>query len=245
MARNAHPEVTRRRILDAAQKLFAAKGYENTSVQDIIDELGDLSKGAIYHHFKSKLDILEAVSAADNQKALDRYAAVLECKDLNGLQKIRELILSNITDTEHIERLKGTLSTIKDPQEMAESLYTWTCILPNDMRTLIDCGIEDGSIITDYPQEAAELLTLLMNLWFLPNFYPGTRSVLLHRSQCLATICVSLGVPAITRDMTEQFADFYAQIQGPDAEDSTAEAAAEINNANAQTAETKPKGHSD
>jgi len=54
MARNAHPEVTRNRILDAAQQLFITKGYEHTSIQNIVDELGDLSKGAIYHHFKSK-----------------------------------------------------------------------------------------------------------------------------------------------------------------------------------------------
>lgn len=58
MARNAHPEVTRTRILDAAQRLFMAQGYEHTSIQNIVDELGDLSKGAIYHHFKSKEAIL-------------------------------------------------------------------------------------------------------------------------------------------------------------------------------------------
>ena len=44
MARNAHPEVTRQRILDAAKKLFAQKGYERTTIQDILDELEDLSK---------------------------------------------------------------------------------------------------------------------------------------------------------------------------------------------------------
>ncbi|WP_368193170.1 TetR/AcrR family transcriptional regulator [Bifidobacterium pseudocatenulatum] len=54
MARNAHPEVTRQRILDAAKKLFAQKGYEHTTIQDILDELEDLSKGAIYHHFKKQ-----------------------------------------------------------------------------------------------------------------------------------------------------------------------------------------------
>lgn len=54
MTRNAHPEVTRQRILDAAKKLFAQKGYERTTIQDILDELEDLSKGAIYHHFKKQ-----------------------------------------------------------------------------------------------------------------------------------------------------------------------------------------------
>lgn len=51
MARNKHPEETVNFILDTAFRLFMEKGYEHTSIQDIIDHLGGLSKGAIYHHF--------------------------------------------------------------------------------------------------------------------------------------------------------------------------------------------------
>ena len=60
MARNKHPEETVNLILDVAFRLFMEKGYEHTSIQDIINQLGGLSKGAIYHHFKSKEDILIA-----------------------------------------------------------------------------------------------------------------------------------------------------------------------------------------
>ena len=62
MARKKHPEETVQLILDVAFRLFMEKGYEHTSIQDIIDHLGGLSKGAIYHHFKSKEDILFAVT---------------------------------------------------------------------------------------------------------------------------------------------------------------------------------------
>ena len=62
MARNKHPEETVGRILDVASRLFLEKGYEHTSIQDIINNLGGLSKGAIYHHFKSKEEILIAVT---------------------------------------------------------------------------------------------------------------------------------------------------------------------------------------
>ena len=62
VARNKHPEETVKRILDVAYSLFMEKGYEATSIQDIINGLGGLSKGAIYHHFKSKEDILIAVT---------------------------------------------------------------------------------------------------------------------------------------------------------------------------------------
>ncbi|BDR54576.1 AcrR family transcriptional regulator [Bombiscardovia apis] len=61
MARNAHPEETVQTILDVATELFLSKGYDNTSMQDIINNLGGLSKGAIYHHFASKEDLFEAV----------------------------------------------------------------------------------------------------------------------------------------------------------------------------------------
>ena len=58
MARNKHSEETASLILDVAFRLFIEKGYERTSIQDIIDNLGGLSKGAIYHHFRSKEDFL-------------------------------------------------------------------------------------------------------------------------------------------------------------------------------------------
>ena len=47
LARNKHPEETVNRILDVAYRLFMEKGYEYTSIQNIIDNLGGLSKGAI------------------------------------------------------------------------------------------------------------------------------------------------------------------------------------------------------
>lgn len=49
MPRNKYPEQTVEKILDAAAALFAEKGYQSTTLQDIIDATG-LSKGAVYHH---------------------------------------------------------------------------------------------------------------------------------------------------------------------------------------------------
>ena len=62
MARNKYPEETVEKILDVAQRLFLKKGYDETTIQDIVNELGGLTKGAIYHHFKSKNEIMDALS---------------------------------------------------------------------------------------------------------------------------------------------------------------------------------------
>lgn len=83
MARNKHPEETVSLILDVSYRLFMEKGYERTSIQDIIDNLGGLSKGAIYHHFKSKEDILVAVTDRMTSQSNNILANIRDRKDLN------------------------------------------------------------------------------------------------------------------------------------------------------------------
>lgn len=53
MGRNRHPEQTLEKIVDVSAELFAKKGYEQTSIQDILDATG-LSKGGLYHHLNQK-----------------------------------------------------------------------------------------------------------------------------------------------------------------------------------------------
>ncbi len=91
MARNKYPEVTVEKILDVSKRLFLENGYDNTTIQDIVDELGGLTKGAIYHHFKSKEEIMKALGDKmffDNNP----FEAVRERTDLNSLQKIRMML---------------------------------------------------------------------------------------------------------------------------------------------------------
>ena len=54
------PEERREEILDAAEKLFAAKGFDSTSTGDILDAVG-IARGTLYYHFKSKEEILDGV----------------------------------------------------------------------------------------------------------------------------------------------------------------------------------------
>ena len=85
MARNKHPEETINLILDVAFCRFMEKGYEHTSIQDIINNLGGLSKGAIYHHFKSKEDILVAVTDRMTKESNRLLADIRDRTDLNGI----------------------------------------------------------------------------------------------------------------------------------------------------------------
>ena len=70
-------ENKRQAILDVAEKLFYAKGYEATSVQDIIDVLGT-SKGSLYHHFESKETLLTTLCAQKAEDAAQRAQQAAE-----------------------------------------------------------------------------------------------------------------------------------------------------------------------
>ena len=78
MPRNKYPEQTVEKILDAAALLFLQKGYQNTTLQDIIDAT-KLSKGAVYHHFRSKEEIAQRVAVCS---ILCRAAAAADRADL-------------------------------------------------------------------------------------------------------------------------------------------------------------------
>ena len=144
MARNAHPEVTRNRILDAAQQLFITKGYEHTSIQNIVDELGDLSKGAIYHHFKSKEDILEELINRDNDVQDDFNESVMGRSDLTALEKFRILWHYSVTAQDHVQIMRAAMPMLSDPVSFAAKLtMRW---LPGLMAALALAMVPQGIV---------------------------------------------------------------------------------------------------
>ena len=62
---------TRLKLLTAFRAAFLERGYENTPVQAVLEQTG-LSKGALYHHFRSKADIIEALFEQESRGAIDR-----------------------------------------------------------------------------------------------------------------------------------------------------------------------------
>ena len=100
MARNKYPEVTVEKILDVAQQLFLEKGYDNTTIQDIVNELGGLTKGAIYHHFKSKEEIIKNIEGFDKEIYLDKVDKFLKeqgcVDDGNASSRVVDWIENNM-----------------------------------------------------------------------------------------------------------------------------------------------------
>lgn len=211
MARNKYPEVTVERILDVSQRLFLEKGYENTTIQDIVDELGGLTKGAVYHHFKSKEEIMDAVG--DRMFFSNNpFEAVRGRTDLNGLQKLQEAVRLNQSDEERVRLTAQSIPIAKSPRLLQEMIISNRKVLTPYFLELIEEGNRDGSMHTDYPREIAELLPLLTSLWLLPSVYPAGREQMKRKFLFLGEMLEKMGVPLMDDSIRALVDDFFDQI---------------------------------
>lgn len=211
MARNKYPEVTVERILDVSQRLFLEKGYDNTTIQDIVDELGGLSKGAIYHHFKSKEEIMDAVG--DRMFfANNPFEAVRKRSDLNGLQKLREVVRLNQSDESRTDMTVQSIPITRNPRILVEMIDSNRRILTPYFLELIEEGNQDGSIHTEYAHESAELLPLLTSLWLLPSVFPATKKQMRRKFYFLGDMLEKMGVPLMDDSLYILVDQFFDQI---------------------------------
>lgn len=211
MARNKYPEVTEERILEAAQRLFLEKGYDRTTIQDIVNELGGLTKGAVYHHFKSKEEILDKVG---DQLFFQNnpFEAVKQRKDLNGLEKLREAVRLNQSDTSRTQLTIQMLPLRKNPHLLVEMIDSNRRVLTPYVLELLEEGNRDGSLHTEYPKEIAELLPLLTSLWLMPSVFPATKAEMRRKFAFLGEMLDRMGVPLFDEDIRALVDQFFDQI---------------------------------
>jgi len=216
MARNKYPEETINRILDVSMNLFLEKGYEHTSIQNIIDNLGGLTKGAIYHHFKSKEDILLAVTERlyqDHDK--EWMESLAENKTLTGLEKLRMMLRGSLASPKQDKLFAAAPNMLKNPKMLTiqiQSIFEETA--PLYLRPIIEQGIADGSIQTDYPEELAEVILLLLNLWLNPMVYYDEPEVIQLRIGLFQQMLLGMGVDLIDETMKERLEElctFYGK----------------------------------
>ena len=78
--RELYSEATRAALLDEATRLFAARGYAGTSLEDVASA-SQVTRGAVYHHFASKQALFEAVLQLQEARAVEAIAAAAAVPD--------------------------------------------------------------------------------------------------------------------------------------------------------------------
>lgn len=199
------PEQWKDEILKTAKKLFLSKGYEETSITDIMQEVGG-AKGMFYRFFQSKEELMQALG---DQMFFENnpFEIIKKRTDLNGLQKIRELLVLNQSDMERDSLNVQAIPILKDPRILMAAIEANRRVLTPLWFELLEEGRQDGSIKTEYAKELSELLPLI-NFWIMPSVYPATAEEIRHKYHFIVDVLAKMGLPLIddkTMALAEKF----------------------------------------
>ena len=166
-------------ILKTARHLFQTKEYEKTTMQDVMDHLS-IAKGTIYHYFKSKEELLEAVVENIVDENIEQMQLVTSEMKGNALEKIRILIgLGSVAanNNEVLDHLHQLGNSGMHTKLLAVALIKQAPFYGE----LIRQGCEEGIFHTDAPLESAEFI--LSSIQFLTDsgIYPWTQEDLARR----------------------------------------------------------------
>ena len=100
---------TKRKIFETSMKLFAEKGYDATSIEDITATVG-VAKGTLYYHFTSKEEIFDFL-IEEGIKLLQNSVDIKTAKYTNYLDKIKAVILIQIKIVNQYENLINIILT--------------------------------------------------------------------------------------------------------------------------------------
>ena len=158
-------EVRREEILDAAEKLFAAKGFDNTSTGDILDAVG-IARGTLYYHFKSKEDILDGVIQRITDKLMRDASEIVRQKELPVLERLTKAIMSLNVESkigyEIMEQVHRPQNALMHQKMQATLLAGINPILAE----LVEEGVQQGICHTRYPESVVEMTILYANTAF-------------------------------------------------------------------------------
>jgi len=180
------PDIRRQEIVSASRALFLSQGYDHTTMQDIITKL-QIAKGTIYHYFKAKEELLDAVVEDMVSEYVAGIEKALKGQQGNALDKMRVLITAGqIADTQ-----KDTLDKLHasgNRRLHAHLLAVTISKLAPFYARIITQGCEEGLFRVEHPLECAEML--LAGIQFVTDigFYPWTKGDLKRRFQAIPAL---------------------------------------------------------
>jgi len=154
------PDERRSELIAYAQKLFYSKGYESTSVRDIVDEIG-VAKGTFYYYFDSKTAVLEAVVDELIAQAQAILQEIVADETLAAIPKwIQAFQVVGNWKIEHKDEMIALLRLLQRDENVLLQHKMWmqvTQVLSPELAKIIAQGVEEGVFETEFIQDSAEI----------------------------------------------------------------------------------------
>ena len=143
-------------IINTALKIFIHKGYEKTSVNDILNEIG-IAKGTFYHYFKAKEEVLDAVIADTTETIVNKIEKIIADNSLNAEDKLLKAFSEMRVAPDMGEKF---LSDIHKP----ENVLMHQKILTSSIKAFVPLMVE---IVEEGIKQGNLLANILKNIWKL------------------------------------------------------------------------------
>ena len=189
---------TKNKILNAASMLFLEKGYEETTMQDIMESSG-VSKGAIYHYFVSKQEIISFM-IKDAQKHINtRFLEIADDNSLSVEEKIKAVITYFMENREQ-NILIANKWIDKVPYALVDTIRNANKYIAPQIAKIIKQGTQNGNFQCNYPDELAEVLIQLFDVWLDPVITERTLVETVNRLKFIFHLLDCIGIPLFSKE---------------------------------------------
>jgi len=159
------PDERRSELIACAQKFFYTKGYERTSISDIINEVG-IAKGTFYHYFGSKEAILEAMVGELTTQGVKILQDIVADESLPAIPKwVQAFQVLGSWKTDHKAEVLAVLQVMQKNENIRllheirmQALQTTA----PEIAKIIAQGVEEGVFETAYVADTAEIVIAIM-----------------------------------------------------------------------------------
>lgn len=213
MSRIDKASITKQKITTTATALFFQNGFENTTMMDIMKSTG-LSKGALYHHFNSKQEIMEYIIAQRKELINNLFEGLAENRDLNSVEKI-DLLLRELLKDDTLFNLTQNHWAEKVPYALLDTLRNSVNVLSKYVEEIIRQGNASMEFNCKHPKEIAEIFMLLFDVWLDPIIVNSTYHEVYNRIQFIVTMLQKFETPLISETsekiIKERLKEYYEQ----------------------------------
>lgn len=144
-------------IIDTAAALFMNKGYDQCSINDILNSLG-IAKGTFYHYFKSKEDVLDAAVNKMSEQMLSQVQKIAAQKELQPSDRIIQVLLATRvtgnTGKALIQEMHKTQNALLHQKTLVSIITTLTPVFTE----IVEEGNALGVFQCRYPEESIQIL---------------------------------------------------------------------------------------
>lgn len=173
------PEERRSEIVEAARILFLHKGYESTTMHDVMKALG-IAKGTIYHYYRSKEELLDAVLQHLIENELQRVQKVFDDLQGDALSRFKQLIIAISLENHDQAFIDSLHKPANAGMHVRLHAATITMLAPF-FAELCKLGIQEGVMQAEHPLETSEFILTATTFLTDIGIYPWSTERLRKR----------------------------------------------------------------